>query len=151
MLSHELFVFEAADAEAVVFEDDVVDDVEDGASSRSLLMQVTFTKQKEYNDMLMWNYTVMDYLLFWITYPRVRYSKENGMIIFTITRSGAIIGKRSVRLSKSARLLPMPSSSFSEGVTEEQVAPTCADDPLLATALTGLKWEDPEDVVLPFM
>lgn len=95
MLSHELFVFEAADAEAVVFEDDVVDDVEDGASSRSLLMQVT--------------------------------------------RSGAIIGKRSVRLSKSARLLPMPSSSFSEGVTEEQVAPTCADDPLLATALTGLK------------
>ena len=53
MLSHELFVFEAADAEAVVFEDDVVDDVEDGVSSRSLLMQVTFTKQKEYNDMLM--------------------------------------------------------------------------------------------------
>ena len=53
MLSHELFVFEAADAEAVVFEDDVVDDVEDGASSRSLLMQVTLTKQKEYNDMLM--------------------------------------------------------------------------------------------------
>ena len=50
MLSHELFVFEAADAEAVVFEDDVVDDVEDGASSRSLLMQVTFTKQKEYNE-----------------------------------------------------------------------------------------------------
>ena len=39
MLSHEL-VFEAA--EAVVLEDDVVDDVvEDGASSRSLLMQVT--------------------------------------------------------------------------------------------------------------
>ena len=39
MLSHEL-VFEAA--EAVVLEDDVVDDVvDDGASSRSLLMQVT--------------------------------------------------------------------------------------------------------------
>lgn len=93
MLSHELF-FEAAEAAAaVVLEDDVADDVEDGASSRSLLMQVT--------------------------------------------RSGAIIGKRSVRLSRSARLLPIPSSSFSEGVTEEQVA-TCADPPL-ATGLTGLK------------
>ena len=53
MLSHELF-FEAAEAAAaVVLEDDVADDVEDGASSRSLLMQVTFTKQKKYNDMLM--------------------------------------------------------------------------------------------------
>ena len=40
MLSHELF-FEAAEAAAAVLEDDVADDVEDGASSRSLLMQVT--------------------------------------------------------------------------------------------------------------
>lgn len=35
-----------------------------------------------------------------------------------ITRSGAIMGSKSVRLSRSARLLPMPSSSFSEGVVE---------------------------------
>ena len=44
---------------------------------------------------------------------------EKGLVkdIF-LTRSGAIIGKRSVRLSRSARLLPIPSSSFSEGVVE---------------------------------
>ena len=35
-----------------------------------------------------------------------------------LTRSGAIMGRRSVRLSRSARLLPIPSSSFSEGVVE---------------------------------
>ena len=34
-----------------------------------------------------------------------------------ITSSGAIMGKRSVRLSRSARLLPMP-SSLSDGVAE---------------------------------
>lgn len=38
-----------------------------------------------------------------------------------LTKSGAIMGKRSVRLSRSARLLPIPSSSFSDGVTDEQV------------------------------
>ena len=44
--------------------------------------------------------------------------KGNNSTSKTHTRSGAIMGRRSVRLSRSARLLPIPSSSFSSEEAE---------------------------------
>lgn len=41
--------------------------------------------------------------------------------LMQVTRSGAIMGRRSVRLSRSARLLPIPSSSFSSEAAEAEL------------------------------